>query len=222
MVSSPPRPGDENELPAPSREAHSGGVGVSEGSQGDKTWSLSVGADAVKASWLFLWVNTLILLCRRGHESSAGSKAFSKQHAQRLSPAPGEASALSLSQSTCRCPDAGSALETPLLSLHRVEASPTPLCARPRLPHSRPPERPPRLPRPLRLTCTRPRLPKAPHGFPYSPTASHTTSTFSPTSANIRLSGSAVKYGGSLNKKKTETDPKPEMYFRRPLKPERV
>lgn len=64
--------------------------------------------------------------------------------------------------------------------------------------------------------------PKGPHGSPYSPMASHTMSTFSSTSANIRLSGSAVKYGGSLNKKKTETDPKPEMYFRRPLQPERV
>ena len=36
------------------------GVGASEGSQEGKTWSLSVRTDAVKASWLFLWVNTLI------------------------------------------------------------------------------------------------------------------------------------------------------------------
>lgn len=41
-------------------EAHSGGVGASEGSQEDKTWPLPVGMDAVKASWLFLWVNILI------------------------------------------------------------------------------------------------------------------------------------------------------------------
>lgn len=178
--------------------------------------------DAVKASWLFLWVNILIPALQ------ARTKA---QQDRRPSPS--------------RTPSSGVLLQAKRLLSHRLSppvATQTtalpwrrrfcsstvwrlplqPLGTRPRLPHSWLPERPPWLPHPHGSPAPVHGSPNSlaspqgiqhwhgPHGFPYSPMASHTMSTFSSTSANIRLSGSAVKYGGSLNKKKTETAPKPK------------